>query len=65
VKVAAGRTATVARVECNETRGKPGGQFPDFAESVIGPATSGRTRWLNPGYLLRRRSSWRCARQMG
>jgi hypothetical protein len=24
--------------------------FPDFAEPVIGPATSGRTRWLNPGY---------------
>jgi hypothetical protein len=23
---------------------------PDFAEPVIGPATSGRTRWLNPGY---------------
>jgi hypothetical protein len=26
--------------------------FPDFAELVIGPATSGRTRWLHPGYLL-------------
>jgi hypothetical protein len=24
--------------------------FPDFAEPVIGPATSGRTRWLHPGY---------------
>jgi hypothetical protein len=24
--------------------------FPDFAEPVIGPATSGRARWLNPGY---------------
>jgi hypothetical protein len=24
--------------------------FPGFAELVIGPATSGRTRWLNPGY---------------
>jgi hypothetical protein len=24
--------------------------FPDFAEPAIGPATSGRTRWLNPGY---------------
>jgi hypothetical protein len=27
-------------------------QFPGFAELVIGPATSGRTRWLNPGYTL-------------
>src|SRR6185437_5843613 len=25
---------------------------PDFAEPVIGPATSGRTRWLHPGYEL-------------
>src|SRR5580692_10138339 len=24
--------------------------IPGFAEPVIGPATSGRTRWLNPGY---------------
>ena len=24
--------------------------FPDFAEPVIGPATSGRTRWVHPGY---------------
>jgi hypothetical protein len=24
-----------------------------FAEPVIGPATSGRTRWLNPSYGLR------------
>jgi len=24
----------------------------DFAEPVIGPATSGRTRWLNPSYEL-------------
>jgi hypothetical protein len=23
---------------------------PDFAEPVIGPATSGRARWLHPGY---------------
>ncbi len=23
---------------------------PDFTELVIGPATSGRTRWFNPGY---------------
>ncbi len=23
---------------------------PDFAEPVIGPATSGRTRSLHPGY---------------
>jgi hypothetical protein len=25
---------------------------PDFAEPVIGPTTSGRTRWLNPGYIF-------------
>jgi hypothetical protein len=25
---------------------------PGFAEPVIGPATSGQTRWLNPGYRL-------------
>jgi hypothetical protein len=24
-----------------------------FAEPVIGPATSGRTRWFNPSYGLR------------
>ena len=23
---------------------------PDFAEPVIGPATSGRARWLHPSY---------------
>ncbi len=44
---------------------KPGGQqetvlsFPDFAELVIGPATSGRTRWLNPGYGSQRRGRTR------
>jgi hypothetical protein len=26
--------------------------IPDFAELVIGPATSGRTRWLNPGRAI-------------
>ena len=25
---------------------------PGFAELVIGPATSGRIRWLNPGYVF-------------
>jgi len=29
--------------------------LPGFAEPVIGPATSGRTRWLNPGYEERMR----------
>jgi hypothetical protein len=24
--------------------------LPDFTEPVIGPATSGRTRWFHPGY---------------
>src|SRR5580704_17034025 len=28
----------------------PDGSFPAFAEFTIGPATSGRTRWLKPGY---------------
>jgi hypothetical protein len=34
------------------TSGEPSWPIPDFAEPVIGPATSGRTRWLHPGYLL-------------
>jgi hypothetical protein len=25
--------------------------FPDFTEPVIGPATLGRTRWFNRGYV--------------
>ncbi len=33
----------------SEIRGQPPGR--GFAEPVIGPATSGRTRWLNPSYL--------------
>jgi hypothetical protein len=32
-------------------------QTPDFTEPVIGPATSGRTRWLNPGYKCASSSS--------
>jgi hypothetical protein len=28
--------------------------FPDFTEPVIGPATLGRTRWFNPGYVCSR-----------
>jgi hypothetical protein len=28
--------------------------LPDFAELVIGPATSGGTRWLHPGYASTR-----------
>ena len=31
-----------------------------FAELVIGPATSGRTRWLNPATTPCRRSKYRC-----
>src|ERR1700731_5425354 len=43
----------VARVERSETRERSNVEtlLPDFAEPVIGPATSGRTRWLNPGYI--------------
>src|ERR1700685_1970609 len=29
----------------------PRGRSMGFAESVIGPATSGRTRWLYPSYV--------------
>jgi hypothetical protein len=29
-----------------------------FAEPVIGPATWGRTRWLNPSYGLLTSRSW-------
>jgi CO/xanthine dehydrogenase Mo-binding subunit len=49
-----GRTASVARMERSEIRVSidASRSLPDFAEPVIGPATSGRTRWLHPGYLL-------------
>jgi hypothetical protein len=45
----------VARMERSETRGanRNGRFLPDFVELVIGPATSGGTRWLHPGYFLR------------
>ncbi|MGO9397842.1 MAG: hypothetical protein ACLP19_08375 [Xanthobacteraceae bacterium] len=29
-----------------------GEYLPGFTEPVIGPATSGRTRWFNPGYEI-------------
>jgi hypothetical protein len=43
----------VARMKRSEMRGrrcKPRDRSRIFAEPVIGPATSGRTRWLRPGY---------------
>ena len=30
--------------------------IPDFTEPVIGPATSGRTRWFHPGYEENRKT---------
>src|SRR5580704_10307246 len=47
-------TLIVARIERQRNPGaalKPC-PVPGFAEPVIGPATSGRTRWLNPGYTV-------------
>ena len=54
----------VARIERSEMRGSWRGTPPDFAELVIGPRGAchraalcadplARTRWLNPGYVLR------------
>ena len=43
-----------SRHRISETRGRHcriGRAVPDFAEFIIGPA-EGRTRWLNPGYIL-------------
>jgi len=46
--------ASVARIEQSESGAdlEASPPLPDFAEPVIGPATSGRARWLNPGYGL-------------
>src|SRR5689334_1624241 len=38
------------RIAQLEPKRKLGIGIEDFAELVIGPATSGGTRWLNPGY---------------
>jgi hypothetical protein len=50
------RADFVARMEQSVIRERWFGctAAPDFAEPVIGPATSGRTRWLHPGYEERK-----------
>jgi hypothetical protein len=43
--------AAIARIKRSEIRNRHSSShtLPDFTEPVIGPATSGRTRWFNPG----------------
>jgi hypothetical protein len=45
--------ARIERSEIRERQKSPARPVPDFAEPVIGPVTSARTRRLDPGYLLR------------